>query len=253
MNNQFRLYDFPITFDPIQDDMTEEERRTLLITIIEELSNSGAGDVLGSLGGIDNASTKKLSEQAARLIEEHQRRHASNTAKIINDWLSIKYKWQNKLGSGASGGHVESAAAKQVMQSIDDLKHIDPHQSYVSTKRALDDVIRVGKFAGSVGTVINASIALYSGDSNKVMKTIASIFAGILGAMAAGAAATALIGGAIAGSAVAAAVAVAVIAVAASYFSGKAAEWAWDNGLGDLVNDFFDKMGWKDDIEELFA
>lgn len=76
MNNPFRLYDFPITFDPIQDDMTEEERRTLLITIIEELSNSGAGDALRSLGGANNASTKKLSEQAARSIEQHQRQHA---------------------------------------------------------------------------------------------------------------------------------------------------------------------------------
>ncbi|PJK10847.1 hypothetical protein CO614_08665 [Lysobacteraceae bacterium NML120232] len=241
--------DLPVTVDPIEGDMTNEERRAFFISIIEGLADSEADDVLSSLGKLDSKSTKELAEQATRSIEEHQRRNASNAARAINDWLSVKQKWQNRLGSGASGGYVESVATRQVMQSIDELKNIDPHGSYTSAKKVFDNAARFGKFSGYVGTVIGASDALYSGDSNKVMRSLASMAGAAIGAAVLGAAAG---GVTVGGSAVVAAVIGAAAVVAGGYAGSKIGEWIWDNGLGELVNDFFDRMGWKDDIDDFF-
>lgn len=61
---------FPGIVDPIEEEMTEEERRAFLQSVIEELEESGISSGLGVIGDLDNEGTKELAERAARMIEE---------------------------------------------------------------------------------------------------------------------------------------------------------------------------------------
>ena len=143
----------------------------------------------------------------------------------------------------------ESLAAQKARQALQEAASINPSQSYASARQVFENARRYGKAAGVVGKVIDAGGALYSGDANKVMRVITSMVVGGIATALAGLAAAMLIG---AGTPVAMVAAGAAAVALIGYGGGKLGEWFWDNGFGDWVNDFLDKHGWKDNVEELF-
>ncbi|PJK13852.1 hypothetical protein CO613_08960 [Lysobacteraceae bacterium NML07-0707] len=212
------MNDVPVTADPIQDEMTEEERRALLQAIIEELTESGASNALGAIGDLDNKSTEELAERAARMIERAQQNRQVDLFLSGTRWHSINQRWQRRLGRGPDGAMTESLAAQKARQALQEAASINPSQSYASARQVFENARRYGKAAGVVGKVIDAGGALYSGDANKVMRAITSMVVGGIATALAGLAAAMLIG---AGTPVAMVAAGAAAIAGIGYLGGK--------------------------------